>query len=109
MPRMELFRDRLHWKYGFSLTAHEITMKFAAKSKEDAIRWYTKLKRLCEISVIHITRDYTIGKVVGRGNYSKIHIGASTSNEGPIKYSIKSIIKTRLFDDPRSLVFLCLF
>ncbi len=101
---MELFRDRLHWKYGFSLTAHEVTFKFAARSKEEARRWYNRLKRMCEVVVLHISQYYTIGRVIGRGNYSKVHMAVSTGAEGPTKYSIKSIIKTKLFDDSRTMV-----
>ena len=102
---MEVFRDRSFWKYGFSLTAHEVTIKFATSTKEEASKWYNRLKRMCEVVVLHISKDFIIGKTVGRGNYSKMHIATSTGPEGQQgEYSVKSILKTKLFDDSRALV-----
>ena len=103
MPRMELFKDNSVWKYGFSLTAHEITMKFAAASKEEAGRWYAKLKRLSEVSLLRISKTYTIGGTARRSSYSKIQIG--TNNETGTQYLIKSLSKAHLLENSLRMVY----
>ncbi len=99
---MELFRDRSHWKYGFSLTAHEVTVKFAAGSKEEASKWYIRMRRSCDVVMLHISRLYTVGKMLGRGHFAKINL--AVCNESSAQCTVKSVIKTKLFDDSRTLV-----
>jgi len=101
---MELFKDKAVWKYGFSLTAHEVTVKFATSTKAEAQRWYTKLRRLCEIALYHISKSLTIGVMIRRGTYSKIQIGASV--ETGAQYTIKSISKKHLAENPHRMVWI---
>lgn len=99
---MELFKDQVLWKCGFSLTAHEVVLKFIAESQEIAHKWYIKLKRMSEVVSTHISKDYTIGKLISRGNFTKINI--ATHNETGTQVTVKSVGKSILFDRPKSLV-----
>ncbi len=96
MPRMEVFKDNFVWKYGFSLTAHEVTLKFAAPSKEEANRWYNKLKKLAEVSLLHLSKTYSLIGMIRRSSYSKIQLG--TNNETGAQYMIKSVSKAHLME-----------
>ena len=104
MSRIEFFRDRFYWKYGFSLTAHEFTLKFFCQSKEDATKWYTRLKKMCEVTVLHFSRDFVLGKLISKNNFSKIRLAASTNKDGNNKFSVKSISKSDLIENPQVLV-----
>ena len=104
MPRIDFFRDRSRWKYGVSLTAHETTFKFLTSSKEDAIQFYNKLKRMCEVVTLHISHDFVLGKIVGKSNYSKIRIATSATKENSTKFSVKSLVKSQLLNNPQILV-----
>lgn len=104
MPRLDYFKDRMYWKYGFSLTAHEITIKFLADAKGDASKWFNKLKKQATVVILHISRDFTMGDIIGRGHYSKLQL--AISNETSKKYAIKSIVKQKLFENDYSLVYM---
>ena len=104
IPRIELFRDRLQWKYGFSLTAHERTIKFLASSKEEALKWYNKMRHQSNVALIHIARNYTLGKVIGKTSRYKIHL--ATNVGGNTGFTVKSMFKPRLCDDDQVLVYL---
>eukprot|EP00831_Metopus_contortus_P002483 TRINITY_DN10908_c0_g2_i1.p2 TRINITY_DN10908_c0_g2~~TRINITY_DN10908_c0_g2_i1.p2 ORF type:complete len:182 (-),score=35.55 TRINITY_DN10908_c0_g2_i1:722-1267(-) len=63
-PRLEFFKDQVLWKYGFSLTAHEVTRKFTAPSQDEAKKWYSRLRQDAEVALIHFSRDYDVGKLI---------------------------------------------
>jgi len=104
MPRIELFKDNSIWKYGFSLCAHEISIRFAATSKEEALRWYSKMKKQCEVSLLHISKTYTFSGPSRRSSYSKLQIG--TNNESGAQFTIKSVSKAHLLENSLRMVFL---
>ncbi len=99
---MELFKDTFRWKYGFGLTAHEVKIKFAAESKEEASRWYNKLKTCCEVVLLHFSANYNVGKLLYRTCYSKVNF--ATSRETPACFSVKSLVKSQLYESAKSLV-----
>ena len=103
MSRIDIFRDRLYWKYGISFIAHEVTIKFLTGNKENTLRLYNKLRRMCEVVSSHFSRDYVLSKTVSRSRYSKIRIGISASKD-ETKYSIKSILKNKLLENFQTLV-----
>jgi hypothetical protein len=102
LPRMELFKDKASWKYGFSLAAHEVTIKLAADSKTEALRWYNALKKKAKVALQHLSRDFDIGKMVGRGTYSKVNAAIHRETRRP--YAIKSVLKSKLFENNSQLV-----
>ena len=102
MARLELFKDNSLWKYGFSLAAHEVTLKFIASSKEEASRWYTKLKRYGEVVLLRISKEYNIGPEFGKKSYVQLQIAASLENKN--KFAIKTISKEYLLENTRKLV-----
>ena len=100
--RMGLFKDKASWKYGFSLTSHEVTLKFGTDSKESARKWYNALKRQSEVALQHFSAEFSSTKEIGRGSYSKVHL--ATNNETGLTYAVKSVYKAKLFESPRCLV-----
>lgn len=86
----------MNWKNGFSLTAHEITLKFACDKKEEARKWFNKLKRLSQVVLMHFSRDFVVGKLLCTKNISKINI--AIHSESGTQYAIKSISKRKLFE-----------
>jgi len=99
---MELFKDNGLWKYGFGLTAHEVTIKFVAAKQEDALKWCTKLARLCKIVCLHLSKNFIVGKMLSRGSYSKVNQGVNI--QSGTAYTIKSIAKSRLLEKPKTIV-----
>lgn len=102
LPRLDKFKDSIYWKYGFSMTAHEVTIKFSAGNREEANRWYEKLKRHCNVVLLRFSRHYNMGKVVKKQGYVKTQM--ATHNETGARYVIKSIIKAMLFESSIALV-----
>lgn len=79
-----------------------VTVKFATRSKDDAMMWYNKLKRLCQVASIHISRDYSVGKMSGMGNFYKLY--NATHNETGTLCTIKTVSKERLMERQKILV-----
>lgn len=104
MARLELFKDNSLWKYGFSLTAHENTCRFITQSKEEASKWYAKLKKQCTVTLLHITKSYVIGNTIRRGGYYKLQMAANSESKG--QFMVKSILKSHLVENPTRLVLL---
>ena len=103
MPRMDFFRDSLQWKCGFSLSAHEKIIKFYAPTKDDSLKWYTQLGRLSQVALMHISRDYIMGKVISKANCMKVHSASSVNGDG--NFIVKSFFKKRLFESEQAIVF----
>lgn len=104
MPRIELLKDRMCRRYGFSLTAQETTLKFLTPTKENAFELFNRLKRMCEVVGAHISRDYVLGRVVSRSSYWKMRMATNAGSEASGKFSVKSVLKSKLLDDARCLV-----
>ena len=104
IPRMEILRDRMNWKYGFCLTAHETIKKFLAPSREEALKWYNKMKHMCNVAALHISKDYILGKTVLKNNYSKVHFATTIGKDKGLLYTVRSVFKGRLFEHEKSLV-----
>ena len=103
MSRVELFKDKFYWKYGFSLTAQETTIKFIANNKETAVMWCNRLKRMCEVVSSHFSNDLVLSKSISRVNCWKIKVGWSAGTDGK-KYSVKSIAKDSISENLQLLV-----
>ena len=104
LPRIEIFREQFCWKYGFSLTAHETTFKFLHEKKEDSVKWFNQLRKMCEVVSLHFSHDFIAGKILSRNSYWKIRIAASTGTEVINKYSVKSVLKSGLLENSKILV-----
>lgn len=104
MPRLEILWDKSYWKYGFSLTALDTTLKFFTETKEEAMWWYSNLKKRCEVIVLRFSRDFIVGRVLCRSNCSKIRAAASTGNEESAKFTVKSVSVNKIFEDSHNLV-----
>ena len=100
---MELFRDRLQWKYGFSFSAHETVFKFLTSSKEAALKWYNIVRYKCQVCGIHLSRDYVLGKMLSKNSYSKISLAEAVGDESS-KFTVKSVFKGALVKNNKMLV-----
>lgn len=103
-PRLELFKDDATWKYGFSLTAHDVTLKFVTGSKEEAHKWYAALKTKCNVCALHFSKSYSVQRTVKRSSYYKIQY--ALNNETKTRCVVKSISKPHIIDYPIRLVLL---
>ena len=104
MPRIELFKDKSYWKYGFSLKSLQTTIKFFAESKDEAVKWFNDLKKKCEVVALHFSRDFFVGRILERSACAKIRIATSTSSEDFRKFSIKSVFRNKLVENSQLLV-----
>lgn len=102
IPRLEIFKDTIFWKYGISLTAHEMCLKFVANSKEEAKKWFLLLKTHGDVVLVHISHDYNLGKILARKTNVTTQLGNNKKTGS--EYLIKSIMKKKLANNPRSLI-----
>jgi calcium-dependent protein kinase len=59
-----------------------------------------RLKKVCVCP--SLSTYYNIGKMLGKGNFAKVHLGEWKANNGT--YAIKSIEKAKIQDNPKNLV-----
>lgn len=102
LPRLDKFKDSLYWRYGFSLTAHEVTLKFATGTKELAKKWYDALRKLGNVVLLHFSRDYNLGKSLKRNGYGKTRLATRVETGAPC--IVRSVIKATLFENCGLLV-----
>ena len=102
-PKLAKHKDTEQAQYGFSLCEGAASFCFMCESKEDAHVWYSRLKRVAILS--SLDSDYTIGEMIGKGTYAKVHVARQRKNGS--EYAIKSLLKGKLISNPRSLVILC--
>ena len=84
------------------MTAHEVTIKFATANKDEAIKWYNKLKKGSEVVLLHLSANLSVGQMIYRGNFSKVNI--ATNSDNTKRYAVRSTLTTRYSDSIRNLV-----
>jgi len=92
----------MYWRYGFSLTAHEVTFRFCTATKEQAKKWYNKLKQFGNVILLRFSRDYNLGKSTRKSGSFRMHV--ATRIEGGNQCAVKSVMKVTLFENPTLLV-----
>jgi calcium-dependent protein kinase len=86
--------------YGFKITGFQGEQEFFLESAEEQETWLKCMKQVCVCSSISV--DYLFGKLVGKGNFAKVHVGKAKRNEKC--YAIKSIDKVKLKENPKNLI-----
>ena len=67
---------------------------------EDRNSFFSSLKNYC--TCFHLMNEFNLIKVIGRGNFSKVHLGSRLGTNQ--KYAIKSIDKKKILDNERGMV-----
>ena len=71
-------------------------------TREEAEKWFNVLKRSALVVLRHASTTYAFGNMIGKGNYAKVHM--ATHKVTGEKVAIKSINKSRLMDNDRTIV-----
>ncbi len=89
--------------FGLILSALEKVYYFVAPSHDDRDRWYDCMKEYSRVLLRNLADNYEMGRVVGCGNYAKVHAAISLGNRA--EFAIKSLSKSKLRGNIRNLVF----
>ncbi len=68
-------------------------------NQQEEEAWLEQLKRVCIGS--NISAYYNFGKLIGKGNFAKVHIARKKVDEQV--YAVKTIEKSKLLDKPKNL------
>lgn len=86
----------------FTLLRRGVSHTFVAESAETAARWYGELKMRALVTLSEVAHDFSIGQLVGEGNYAKVHL--VVSKETGKKYAMKSVNKGKIIKSPSKIV-----
>ena len=98
--RIIKFNDAARHLYGIRITGYKGQDELFASTIEDQKAFFESLKRYC--ICYHLMNEYNLIKIIGRGNFSKVHLGSRLGTNG--KYAIKSIEKTKILENNRNMV-----
>ena len=100
MPRLKVLNA--HNTNGFTLRAHEISIKFLVKVTEERVNWYSKLGKRCKVILVHFSRYYKLSKTIQHTKYFDIRIATDVNSNNT--YLVKSLPKTELLNSLLRLV-----
>ncbi len=86
--------------YGIRLTGYQGQCELYAESREEQEIWAERLKRICICA--NISAYYGFGKMIGKGNFAKVHIARKKANEQI--YAVKTIEKAKIAENPKNLI-----
>lgn len=92
--------------YGFILMAKRKTLDFYMESLEEREIWVNKLKQY--VILLDLKEEFMIGRLLGRGNFAKVHICHRRSDMGT-KYALKTMQKSFVQKNKRNIVSLTFF
>jgi len=84
---------------GFRLSGYKGVYEFVCESKEELSNWMKHLRRVCVVT--NISHFYSFGKLLGKGNFAKVHIGTRKADNAI--FAIKTIAKTKILETPRNI------
>eukprot|EP00826_Nyctotherus_ovalis_P065028 TRINITY_DN9548_c0_g1_i5.p2 TRINITY_DN9548_c0_g1~~TRINITY_DN9548_c0_g1_i5.p2 ORF type:complete len:196 (+),score=53.15 TRINITY_DN9548_c0_g1_i5:69-656(+) len=73
------------------------THEFYSKTETSRDNWVAKLRRV-SIS-LNITADFTFDRLLGKGNFAKVHLAHRRDNK---VFAVKSIEKAKILEHPRN-------
>lgn len=100
MSRLKILNA--HNTDGFTLKAHEISIKFLVNVKEERANWYNKLSKQCKVILVHFSRYYKLFKTIQHTKYFDIKIATDINSNNT--YLVKSLPKTQLLNSLLRLV-----
>ena len=97
LPKSSLFIRNAHLQtnlssLSFSISKNDIRYEYKCETQEVFDTWIQALSKLCIRSMI--VQNYKFGKMLGKGNSSKVYLGINLSNNK--KYAIKIIYKHKI-------------
>ncbi len=88
-------------KPGIRLTSLKKRRVFLVPTLSEATRWCDLLKRRCQVVMLHISRDYAMGTLVGKGNHAKVHVATQRTTNN--SFAMKSLNKNNLRGNEKNL------
>ena len=98
--RISKLTDTKSQLFGFKLCGYKNTVALFTNSLESYPSIYKLVKFYCIQS--QLTNEYNIQGLLGRGNFSKVHLGCKLGISE--KYAIKSIAKDKILKSMHSMV-----
>jgi hypothetical protein len=92
--------DAIKHLYGIRITGFKGQDELYASNTEDQKIIFEMLKKYC--TCYHLMNEFNLIKIIGRGNFSKVHLGSKLGSTG--KYAIKSIEKNKILENIRNMV-----
>lgn len=90
---------KLRSRFGFKLMGYLGEIELFSETAHNRDQWLKYLKQVC-ISE-SISNYYNFGKLIGKGNFAKVHLGIGKVDDK--NYAVKSIEKSKLADNPKNL------
>ncbi len=88
--------------YGFSLNSLGKSVIFFCKSESERDKWIDSMKVFSKVLLRGLYQDYDMGKLLGTGGFSKVHI--ATHKKSKETFAVKSISKSKLKGNLKNLV-----
>lgn len=87
--------------YGLIMMAKSKTIEFYVESLEERESWVNAMKKF--IILLDLKDEFTIGKLLGRGNFAKVHL-CTRKSDYSTKYALKTMQKSALAKSKRNIV-----
>jgi len=87
--------------YGLIMMAKSKTIEFYVESLEERESWVNAMKKF--IILLDLKDEFTIGKLLGRGNFAKVHL-CTRKSDYSTKYALKTMQKSALAKSRRNIV-----
>ena len=92
--------------YGLIMMAKSKTIEFYVESLEERESWVNAMKKF--IILLDLKDEFTIGKLLGRGNFAKVHL-CTRKSDYSTKYALKTMQKSALAKSKRNIVSISFF
>jgi len=99
--RIVKVNDSIKHLYGIRILGMKGQEEIYALNSEDQNNLFTLLKNYC--TCLHLMNEFNLVKIIGRGNFSKVHLGSRLGTSQ--KCAIKSIEKNKILESIRNMVF----
>ncbi len=96
------------YMYGLIMMARSRTIDFYVETLEEREAWVNAMKKF--IILLDLKDEFSIGKILGRGNFAKVHL-CTRKSDHTTKYALKTMQKSFLAKSKRNIVShaLCIF
>ena len=101
LRRVHFKDDKGQYTYGFLLIAMDNILEFYHNDKDVINEWVNAMKLI--VIVIDVKADYGIGKMLGRGNFARVHLCHPHDKPNDM-YALKTLDKTSVKKSRRSIV-----
>jgi calcium/calmodulin-dependent protein kinase I len=89
------------YMYGLIMMARSKTVDFYLETLEERESWVNAMKKF--IVLLDLKDEFSIGKILGRGNFAKVHL-CNRRSDLTTKYALKTMQKSALAKSKRNIV-----